>query len=161
MFCAKIRLLFTRSKSQWSFKTLLNLHVSYKLYILFTIDLLATKLGVLISSTPSSIPKQRRSLGHHRWFHIQFPPFFCILHCPLGLCQLKTCPFPDVIFPPLPLTALSSFPFYYVCLARWFWRDLMNGRHVHTTAVCVSLLWSGGLHVVQLPTGSWHGLPHW
>ena len=38
--------------------------------------------------------------------------------------------------------------------------DLMNGRHVHTTAVCISWQWSG-LHVVQLPAGSWHGLPRW
>ena len=29
-----------------------------------------------------------------------------------------------------------------LCLARWFWPDLMNGRHDHTTAVCVSLRWS-------------------
>ena len=46
-------------------------------------------------------------------------------------------------------------------LARWFWPDLMNGRHDHTTAVCVSLQWSGGLNVVRLPAGSWHGLPRW
>ena len=32
----------------------------------------------------------------------------------------------------------------------------MNGRHVHTTALCVSLLWSGGLRVVRLPAWSWH-----
>ena len=31
-------------------------------------------------------------------------------------------------------------------------------RHDHTTAVCVSLRWSGGLRVVRLPAGSWHGL---
>ena len=48
-----------------------------------------------------------------------------------------------------------------MCLARWIWPDLMNRRHDHTTTVCVSLLWSGGLHVVWLPAGSWHGLPHW
>ena len=29
-------------------------------------------------------------------------------------------------------------------LARWFWPDLKNGGHDHTTAVCVSLRWSGG-----------------
>ena len=45
------------------------------------------------------------------------------------------------------------------CLARWFWTDLMNGRHVYTTAVCASLRWPGGLRVVRLPAGSWHGLP--
>ena len=44
-------------------------------------------------------------------------------------------------------------------LARWFWPDQMNGKHDHTTAVCVSLRWSGGLRVVRLPAGSWHGFP--
>ena len=38
-------------------------------------------------------------------------------------------------------------PFLYP--TRWFWSDLMNGRHVHTTSVCVSLRWSGDLCVVQ------------
>ena len=37
---------------------------------------------------------------------------FPVLHCPLGLAELQTCPFPDVVFPPLPLSALSSFTFY-------------------------------------------------
>ena len=40
------------------------------------------------------------------------PPFFPVLHCPLGLGELQACPFPGVLFPPLPLSALSSFPFY-------------------------------------------------
>ena len=48
-----------------------------------------------------------------------------------------------------------------LCLARRFWQDLMNGRHVHTIAVCVTLRWSGGLHVVRLPAGSWHKLVTW
>ena len=39
--------------------------------------------------------------------------------------------------------------------------DLMNGKHDHTTAVCVSLRSSGSLRVVQSPAGSWHGLPRW
>ena len=51
-------------------------------------------------------------VGHHRWFHYQFPPFFCFLDCPLGLGELQACPFPDVVFPPLPLTTLSSYPFH-------------------------------------------------
>ena len=38
---------------------------------------------------------------------------------------------------------------------------MMNGRHGHTTAVCVSFRWSGGLRRVRLPVGSWHGLPRW
>ena len=40
------------------------------------------------------------------------PPFFPVLHCPLGLAKLQACPFPDVVFPPLPLSALSSSPFH-------------------------------------------------
>ena len=48
------------------------------------------------------------------------------------------CPFPDVVLPPLPLSALSSSPLS-LCLARRFWPDLMNGRHDYTTAVCGSL----------------------
>ena len=48
-----------------------------------------------------------------------------------------------------------------LCLARWFWPDLMNGKHDHTTAVCVSLRSSEGLRVVQLLAGSLHRLPRW
>ena len=49
---------------------------------------------------------------------------------------------------------LVFFPFS-LSPARWFWPDLMNGRHNHTTSVCVSLRCSG-LRVVRLPAGSWH-----
>ena len=42
----------------------------------------------------------------------QFPPFSPVSHCPLGLGKLQACPFPDVVFPPLPLSALSSYPFH-------------------------------------------------
>ena len=42
-----------------------------------------------------------------------------------------------------------------LCLVRWFWPDLMNGRRVHATAVCIFLRRSGGLRVVRLPAGSW------
>ena len=37
---------------------------------------------------------------------------FPVLHCPLGLAELQVCPFPDVVFQPLPLSALSSPPFH-------------------------------------------------
>ena len=42
-------------------------------------------------------------------------------------CCLSTSSFVRLVFFPLSL-----------CLARWFWPDLMNGRHDHTTAVFVS-----------------------
>ena len=63
------------------------------------------------SSLSSCIPWPRGSLGHNRWFHNHFPPFSPVLHCSLGLGELQACPFPDVVFPPLPLSALSSSPF--------------------------------------------------
>ena len=37
---------------------------------------------------------------------------FPVLHCPLGLGELQSCSFSDVVFPPLPLSALSSYPFH-------------------------------------------------
>ena len=41
------------------------------------------------------------------------PPFFCVLHCPLGL---QACPFPDIVFlPPLFLSASSSSLFNVPC----------------------------------------------
>ena len=87
-------------------------------------------------------------------------PVFSIFPCsplPSGTWQTPGLSIPWCCQPPLLLSALSSSPF-----ARWFYTDaLMNGRHVHTTSVYVSLWSSGGLHVVQLPAGSWHGLPRW
>ena len=62
--------------------------------------------------SPSPIPWQQRSLGQHRWLHNQFPPLSSVLHCPLGLGKLHACPFVDVVSQPLPLSALSSSPFY-------------------------------------------------
>ena len=50
-------------------------------------------------------------------------------------------------------------PFTVPC--KMVWPDLMNGKHDHTTAVCVFLRSSGDLHVVLLPAGFWHGLPRW
>ena len=52
-------------------------------------------------------------MGHYRWFCNQFSPFFPVLHCPLGPAELQACPFPDVVFPPLPLSVLSFSPFHY------------------------------------------------
>ena len=37
---------------------------------------------------------------------------FPVLHCPLRLGELQACPFPDVVFQPLRLSALSPSPFH-------------------------------------------------
>ena len=63
------------------------------------------------------------SSSHHlflnregRWgttddFATSFLHFFPVLQSSLGPAELQACPFPDVVFPPLPLYALSSSPF--------------------------------------------------
>ena len=89
-------------------------------------------------------------------------PFFSIFSCsPLPSGTWRT---PGLSIPWCCLFTSSSvclvfFPLS-LCLARWFWPDLMNGRHDHTTAVCVSLRRSG-LRVVRVSAGSWHWLPRW
>ena len=55
---------------------------------------------------------------------------FSVLHCPLGPAEFQACPFPYVVFPPLPLSALTFFPLSQ-CLAGWFRLDPMSGRHDH------------------------------
>ena len=79
---------------------------------------------------------------------------------PSETCQTPRLSIPWFCLPTSSSICLVFFPLL-LCLAGWFGPDLINGRPVHTTAVCVSLRSLGELHVVQLPAGSWHGLPHW
>ena len=90
-------------------------------------------------------------------------PVFSIFVCsPLSS---GTCRTPGLSIPwcCLPTSSLARLVFFSISLylARWFRPDVMNGKHDHTTAVCVSLRSSGGLRVVHLPAGSWHGIPRW
>ena len=88
-------------------------------------------------------------------------PVFSIFPCsplPSGTCQTPGLSIPWCCLPTSSSVYLVFFPLS-LCLTRWFWPDLMNRRHDHTIAVCISLWWSRGLCVVQLPAGSWHGLP--
>ena len=57
-------------------------------------------------------PLITRIVGAPQMISQPVSPFFSVLHCPLGLGELQVCPFPDVVFPPLPLSALSSSPFH-------------------------------------------------
>ena len=89
--------------------------------------------------------------------------FLSIFPCsplPSGACRTPGLSIPWCCLPTSSSVCLVFFPLL-LCLARWFWPDLMSGKHDHTTAVCVSLRLSGDLRVVQLPAGSWHGLPRW
>ena len=90
-------------------------------------------------------------------------PVSSILLCsplPSGAWPTPGLSIPWCCLPTSSSVCLVFFPLS-TCLARWCWPDLMNGRQVHTTAVCVSLRSSGGLRVVRLPAGSRHGLLHW
>ena len=110
----------------------------------------------LSSQLISSIPEPpARVVGHHKCFHNQIPPFFPCSPLPSGTWRT-----PGLYIPASSFVCLVFFPLS-LYLSRWFWPDLMNGRHIHTTAVCVSLQWSGDFRVVRLPAKSWHGLPRW
>ena len=91
------------------------------------------------------------------WYHAHFT-----IHCSFAVCQAYSGRY---LYTVMPVWwgwgwQIRRSPFD-CALQDGFWPDLMNGKHDHTTAVCVSLRWSGGLRVVRLPAGSWHGLPRW
>ena len=72
-------------------------------------------------------------------------PVFSMFPCsplPSGTCRTPGLCIPWCCLPTSSIVRLVFFPLS-LWLARWFWPDLMNGRHDHTTAVCVSLQWSG------------------
>ena len=83
----------------------------------------------------SSILWPRGSFGHHRWLHNQFPPFSCSL-LPSGTWRTPGLSIPGCCLPTSSSVCLVFFPLS-LCLARWFWPDLMNGRHNQTTAACI------------------------
>ena len=51
---------------------------------------------------------------------------FPVLLCPLRPAELQACPLPDVVFPPLPLSASSSSPFHCTL------QDGFGHTHTHT-----------------------------
>ena len=66
---------------------------------------------------------------------------FPVLHCPLGLAELQAGPFPDVVLPPLPLSALLLSPFTVPCkmvLARHNERETWS----HHCSLCLfTMVW--------------------
>ena len=57
-------------------------------------------------------PLTTRIVGTPQMILQQFSPFSPVLRCPLGPAELQACPLPDVVFPHLPLSALSASPFH-------------------------------------------------
>ena len=75
-----------------------------------------------------------------------FSIFFLVLHCPLGLAELQPCPVFDVVshlFFCLPCLLPLS-----LCLARWFWPDLMNGRLVYLSLRLFTMVRRSSCHSI-------------
>ena len=70
------------------------------------------KKGILVSLFSHLSLNREGRWGTTGDFATSFLHFFPVLHCPLGLGELQACPFPDVVFSPLPLSALSSSRFH-------------------------------------------------
>ena len=67
-------------------------------------------------------------------------PVFSIFPCsplPSGTFRTPWLSIPWCCLPNSSSVCLVFFPLS-VCLARWFWPDLMNRKHGHATAVCIS-----------------------
>ena len=131
-------------KSSLKWKETVSLLVSCKLILFIIIIYL---LAVRVVGAPQMIFQPCSS-------------FFPCSSLPSGTWQTPGLFIPWCCPPTSSSVCLVFFPLS-LCLARWFWPDLMNGRHDHTTAVCIFLRWSGGLRGVWLPARSWHRLPCW
>ena len=73
---------------------------------------LTTSAIIIIIIIITTYPLTARVVGAPQMILQPVFSIFLVLHCPLGLAELQACPFPNVVFPPLPLSALSSSPFH-------------------------------------------------
>ena len=78
------------------------------MYVLYEINFITIIIIIIIIINPLTA----RVVGVPQMILQPVFSIFPVLHCPLGLAELQACPFPDVVFPPLPLSALSSSPFH-------------------------------------------------
>ena len=161
------------------------------LYLVNTLYLRALKIKIIIINNNHNNKKKIKYTGQwynilssiyvqissHLISHLIYPLSATVAGAPQMISQPVSSIFPCSSLPSgtwrtlglsIPWCCLSTsssvclvfFPLS-LCLARWFWPDLMNGKHDHTIAVCISLWSSGDLRVVQLPAGPWHRLPCW
>ena len=100
-------------------------------------------------TSPHLSPNHEGHWGTKDDFTVSYP-FLCS-PLPSGTWQTPGLSIPWFCLPTSSSVCLVFFP-PSLRLARWFWPDLMNGRLVHTNAVCTSLRWSG-LHVAWLLAG--------
>ena len=126
-----------------SSKTMLCLKIMLNVFLYPLTD---SNLSLIYSLTP-------RVVGAPQMISQPVSSIFTCSPLPSGTWQTTGLSIPWCCLPTSSSVCLVFFPLS-LCLARWYWPDLMNRRHDHTTAVCVSLWWSGDLHVVQLPARS-------
>ena len=131
--------------------------ISVKFYIFHLPESACPQLIIIIIII---YPLSARVVGAPQMISPPVSPIFPCSPLPPGTWRTPGLSIPWCCLPTSSSLCLVFFPLS-LCLARWFWPDLMNRRHDHTTVVCISLRWSGGLRVVQLPAGSWHRLPRW
>ena len=80
-------------------------------YQVFSLQLFG--IGVFSFASPHlTYPLTARVVGAPQMISQPVSSIYPVLHCPVGLGELLACLFPDVVFPPLLLSAWSSFPFH-------------------------------------------------
>ena len=68
-------------------------------------------------------PLTARVVGASQMIPQPVSSIFAVFNYPLGLGELQACPFPDVVFPTLPLSALSSPPPPFHCALQYGFRQ--------------------------------------
>ena len=104
-----------------------------------------TRLDFQVQQQVTDLPSFREEGLVHRHFHLSLNRggrlgttddfttsflcfFLCVLHFPLALGELQACPFPDVCCLPTSFSVCLVFFPLLLCLARWFWPDLMKRK---------------------------------
>ena len=73
---------------------------------------LTAKQDLLLLTSPHLSLNREGVVGAPQMIRKQFPPFLWVFSALWELGELKVCPFPDVVFQLLFLSALSSSPFH-------------------------------------------------
>ena len=99
--------------------------------------LVAAKVLQIVSSHHLIYPLTARVVGAPQMISQPVSSIYPCSPLPSGTSRTPGLSIPWCCLPSSSSVCLVFFPLS-LCLARWFWPDLMNGRHDHTTAVCVS-----------------------
>ena len=104
----KLAALKPSKKKKKKKKTRIRSRKSYRVLAICNLPLLIRVIIIIILIYTSTV----RVVGALQMISQPFFSIFLVLHCPLGPAGLQACPFPNVVVPPLPLSALSSSPFH-------------------------------------------------